>query len=83
MRIVWNTKGFYQLRSHPAIVRNLESRARAIADAAGEGYDISSYQGKTVKQGRWQVPVIATTAKAWADNKKNDTLIKALYAGRG
>lgn len=83
MRIVWNTKGFYQLRSHPAIVRNLESRARAIADWAGEGYDTSSYQGKTVKQGRWQVPVIATTAKAWADNKKNDTLIKALYAGRG
>ena len=84
MRIVWNPQGFYDLRRSSGVVNDLERRGRNVAAACGEGYDIVSYQGKTVKQGRWQVQVVATNAKAWVDNRRNNTLVRNLFsAGKG
>lgn len=84
MRIAWNPQGFYDLRRSTGIVNDLERRGRNVAAACGEGYAIVSYQGKKVKQGRWQVQVVATNAKAWVDNRRNNTLVRNLFsAGRG
>lgn len=84
MRISWNPQGFYDLRRSAGIVNDLERRGRNVAAACGEGYDIVSYQGRKVVQGRWQVQVVATTAKAWVDNKRNNRLVRNLFsAGRG
>ena len=83
MRIVWNPQGFYDLRRSTGIVGDLERRGRNVAAACGEGYDIVSYQGKKVVQGRWQVQVVATNAKAWVDNRRNNTLVRNLFSAGG
>ena len=83
MRIVWNPQGFYNLRRSTGIVNDLERRGRRVAAACGEGYDIVSYQGQKVVQGRWQVQVVATNAKAWVDNRRNNTLVRNLFSAGG
>ena len=83
MRIVWNPQGFYDLRRSTGIVGDLERRGRRVAAACGDGYDIVSYQGQKVVQGRWQVQVVATNAKAWVDNRRNNTLVRNLFSAGG
>ena len=52
----------------------LENKARAIQQLAGDGYEVSTYVGKT----RANASVRANTVKSIKDNKKNNTLLKAV-----
>lgn len=51
--------------------------ARAIAKAAGAGYEASGFVGK-----RARASVATVTPRAIRDNQKNQTLLRALNAGR-
>ena len=77
-RIVWNRRGFEALRRHPAVLANLRSRADRIAAAAGDGFVAQSGQGKT----RARAAVIAATYQARRRTSKDNTLLRALDAGR-
>ena len=52
----------------------LEEKAKAIQQRAGDGYEVSTYVGKT----RANASVRANTVKAIKDTKKNNTLLKAV-----
>ena len=75
----WNMGAFQDLRRLPGVVSELNSRAQAVADAAGVGYVANDYDGRT----RHRSGVITATPKAIRDNAKNNTLIKSLDAARG
>ncbi|MGJ4077227.1 hypothetical protein ACN4BX_09245 [Corynebacterium macclintockiae] len=77
-KVVIHNEGFDQMRSDPALVRDLNRRAHAIAKAAGEGYEVSSRTGKK----RHRVSVITESYEAAEDTAKNNTLLRALDAGR-
>lgn len=77
-RVKLHNRGFTEMRKDPNLVADLEARGRAIANAAGPGYEVSSYSGKT----RHRVSVITESYEAAKDNEENNTLLKALDAGR-
>jgi hypothetical protein len=82
-RIEWNLKGFHDLRSDPALVADLERRGEALAEACGgeeAGYVVTSEQGESSPQGRWQVSVIAASEDARIENGRDNTLIRNLGA---
>lgn len=84
-RLEVHNQGLYALRRDPAIRADLERRGRAILNACGgeaEGYALSSGQGARNPQGRWRVGVVTTTNGAIRDNATNNTLVRALSAGR-
>lgn len=85
IRLEINNRALYELRRHPALRADLERRGRAILNACGgeaAGYAMSSGQGARNPQGRWRVGVVAVTGAAIRDNATNNTLIRALSAGR-
>lgn len=77
-RIKWRNKGFKQLRKSNEILAELEKRAERIADAAGPGVETSPFKGKN----RSRVSVITVTEEARRANAENNTLIRAIDAGR-
>lgn len=82
-RVRLNNKAFYEIRRSPGVVAELESRARKIQAACGEGFEMSSQQGVKRPQGRWRTTVAAISPKAKRKNAKYNTLLRALGAGRG
>lgn len=66
------------LKSSP-VNAELDRRARRIAAAAGAGYEAVDSTGKN----RERSAVIASSYKARVDNARNNTLLRALGAGRG
>lgn len=84
VKIAYNIEGFYQLRSDPGVVENLEARGRAVLSAAGgrrAGFRMASRQGAKNPQGRHRVSVAAVTKRAKRKNEEENTLIQALDAG--
>lgn len=77
-RIKWNVKAFRELRLDPGVMDDLERRADAIADAAGPGYEASTFEGRN----RGRASVITGDWKARIDNARNQTLLRNLDAGR-
>lgn len=80
-RIKWKVKGFVELRKEPGVLADLDERARNIARAANQsspGYFPSSELGKR----RARASVITGDADSMIDNAKNQTLLRALDAGR-
>ena len=77
-KIKFNSKAIGTLLKDPAVVADLERRAEAIADAAGEGYDAVSSEPHT----RARAAVVTATLAARKDNAENNTLLRALQAGR-
>ena len=75
-RLKWNTKAFEAIRRSPSVQAEVESMAASIAADCGRQYTTSSMQGKT----RFRTIVIPDTYKAYRDNQKNNTLVKALSA---
>lgn len=80
-RIKWNIRAFAELRNEPGVLNDLQERAEAIADAAGEGYESRPAEAGEGKQGRGRAAVLTGTADARADNAKNQTLLRSLDAG--
>lgn len=69
-----NSKGVREMLRSAEMQAMLRERAEAIKGRAGDGYEVSTMAGKT----RANASVKATTVKAIKDNKKNNTLLKAV-----
>ena len=69
-----NRSGVASLMKSGPMQHVLESHATSIRNRAGEGYQQDLYVGKT----RANAMVSARTYQAKADNKRNNTLLKAV-----
>lgn len=80
-KIKWNIEGFRQLRTTPAVRNDLLQRARSISDAAGGeamGYKVTPL---LLEDPRGAASVMAT-GKAAYDNRKYNSLMRSIDAGR-
>lgn len=73
-KIILNREGIKELLKSSEFEKICEDMAHDIADRAGDGYEVSTYQGKN----RVNASVKAETPRAYYDNLKNNTLLKAL-----
>ena len=73
-----NSKGISQILKHDTTRKAAEQRAKAIARAAGDGYEASSMIGRN----RARAAVITATARARRDDAKRGTLLRSAGAGR-
>lgn len=77
-----NRKGLQELRKQPGVRADLMRRAKAVAAAAGgedKGYKVTDL---VLEDPRAAVSVMAT-GHAHRENRKRNTLVKGLDAGRG
>lgn len=78
-----NYKGFVALRNSPGVIAELERRAKAIADAAGDGFEARPADtDMRYPKGRARVAVVATTAEAMLAEMNDHVLESAIDAGR-
>lgn len=77
-RVKLHNKGFDELRKDSNLVADINARAQRIANAAGAGYEVSPRTGKK----RHRASVITESYEAAKDNAENNTLLRALDAGR-
>lgn len=87
-KFVPNVPGFYALRSDPELVKDLDRRAKAVADGCnadlGEiGFETGSIQGAKRPQGRWQASVYTRSAAAMNHQRKHKTIERNIDRGRG
>lgn len=81
IRLKFNKKAFEALRNDSAVKADLLKRAKRIQDSAGgeeNGYLVRINYARTARAG---VTVLAT-GKAHHENRKHQTLVKALPAGK-
>jgi hypothetical protein len=78
-RIVLNRKGVAELLRHPAIVADLDERAKKIAAAAGPGMESEAQAGRK----RALALVWTGTREAREAEARNRSLTRAIDAGRG
>lgn len=69
-----NGAGVRELLKSQEAMAVVKSYADAVQDRAGEGYEVTTYVGKT----RVNASVSAVTKEARKDNYDNNTLLKAL-----
>lgn len=69
-----NGAGVAELMKSDAMVAILKEQAKSVQNKAGDGYEINAFVGRN----RANVSVKTKTRKAARDNKKNNTLLKAL-----
>lgn len=74
VRIELNSEGVRELLKSAEIMAVCRGHADRIAGRAGDGYEVTTYTGKT----RVNASVHAATDKAYRDNLKNNTLLKAV-----
>ena len=79
VKIKFNNAAFNALRTAPGIEADLTERAQAVAAAAGEGVEMLPAEAGRKRAHR---VVATTTVEAAARNAKDNTLIRALDAGR-
>lgn len=78
-KIQFRLKGFEEIRRLPKTKSELKRRADHIASQAGEGYEALEGEGKT----RSRASVVTTSIRAINSNRKHNTLIKSMDAGKG
>lgn len=82
VKVKFNVRGFYEVRSSPGVVALVEGYANQIADRAndiGKGtYAVGSQQGKKRPQGRWRASVVTADATAIAHNAKHHILARVV-----
>jgi hypothetical protein len=85
IKFKWNNRSFYDLRRHPDVIAELESRGRRVVAAANrtlsdkrDGYAMSSFQGARKPQGRWFVQIYTRSTHAKRSNAKHNTLLKVM-----
>ena len=84
MRVKLNIKGFVELRNSPAVVADLQARARRIAAAAGDGMEVKPAEtNHRFPKGRARVAVVTGTYDAMRREAKTRDLTRAIDAGRG
>jgi len=77
-------KGFVELRNSPGVVADIERRAAAIADAAGEGFAVRPAETNlSFPHGRARVAVVTETFDAMYAEATDRTLTRSIDAGRG
>lgn len=74
MRFKLNRSGVASLMKSEAMQSVLKTKATGVRNRCGDGYQQDLYVGKT----RANAMVSAKTYQAKADNKKNNTLLKAV-----
>lgn len=74
MRFQLNRSGVAELMKSSQMQCVLTEKARAIRDRCGDGYEQTVHVGRN----RANASVKAVTSKARRDNKKNNTLLKAV-----
>lgn len=79
VKIKFNLKAFDQLRTAPGVDADVARRAERVAAAAGDGYEVLPAQQGRKRARRLVAPV---TRAAKRDNETNNTLIRALGAGK-
>lgn len=73
-RVELNSAGVQELLKSNEMAGLCRSLAQGIKNRAGEGYMVSTYVGRT----RVNASVAAVTKAADEDNKKHNTLLKAM-----
>ena len=79
---------FADIRNDPKVRADIADRTRRIAEAAGEGFDhgVDDWPNEKTKRGKGQSRphgyVVTATAKAMRKNARDNTLLRALDAGR-
>lgn len=68
------SSGVRELLQSAEIEAECKRLAYGVAGRAGDGYEVDTYIGKT----RVNAMVYANSSKAYSDNLKNNTLLKAL-----
>lgn len=79
VRLKFNSKAFRQLLTDPKVQADLLERAQAVAEAAGEGVEVLPVE---TPRRRAHVVVATQTDEAAKDNAEQNTLIRAIDAGR-
>jgi hypothetical protein len=80
-KIKWRTAAFREVRTSQAAADLIERAAERVAEAAGDGYEVRGPQ-ETGGRVRLRAAVVTATADAALDNARNNTLLRALHAGR-
>lgn len=78
IEVVLNKAGVGELLRSDEVRADLQRRAEAIAAAAGEGYEVQVYRGRT----RYRAEVRTGTEVARRDNAEDHSLMRAIDAGR-
>ena len=77
-KIKFRLKGFEEIRRLPKTKSALKSSADRIAAASGEGFEALEGEGKT----RSRASVVTTSVEAINSNRKNNTILRNLDAGK-
>ena len=80
-KIKWRIEGFSEIRNAPGVLDDLQQRADAIADEAGDGYESRPAETGEGRKSRGRAAVLTGTAEARYDNARNQTLLRSLDAG--
>ena len=78
-KITWNRDAFRQIRLLPEVDADMQSRAARVAAAAGSGYEAKRTDAP---RNRARAAVVTTSYRAIRENARNNTLLRALDAGR-
>ena len=78
-KIKWNNPAFREIRTLPAVDADMQSRADRVAAAAGSGYEAKRTANP---RNRARAAVVTTSYRAIRENARNNTLLRALDAGR-
>lgn len=79
VRLKFNSAAYRSLLTDGKILADLTERGQAVASSAGEGVEVLPVESP---RRRAHVVVATTTAQAAAKNAKENTLLRALDAGR-
>lgn len=74
VQVELNSEGVQELLKSSEMMGICQSLAQGIAGRAGEGYVVTTHTGRS----RVNASVKAMTKKAFQDNLKNNTLLKAV-----
>ena len=74
VKVKLNREGVRELLRSPEMMAICEEHANRTATQLGDGYEVTTYTGKT----RVNASIRANTAKTITDQKKNNTILKAL-----
>lgn len=74
-KIVMDRAGMTEFMNSEGVINSLQSAAQGVLGRLGDGYAIQApYHGKT----RANVAIETTTKRAYWDNVRNNTMLKAL-----